>query len=780
MKPNRNCGRKRWLKVAWALAQSRRGVWAKAQATLWGRCALCAVFAIPALAWVGLKFVPLPAALLHPRAQSLEFTDRNGATLREARVEEQFAREVPLAEMPANLVRAVLAAEDKRFFEHRGVDVLALGRAVSGNVRHSRVTSGASTITQQLVKLAEPRPRTWRTKVTEAAQALRLEQVWTKEQILAAYLNRLDFGNLNTGCAAAANYYFGKPLADLSDAEAAFIAGLPKNPTRLNPHTAFLAAKHRQETVLRRMRENGWLSAAQSGRAMQEVLRLQPPRRVFRAPHFVDLALRELPPGAGPEIATTLDLDLNRFAEDAVRERLAKLRAQNVRDAAVVVLDNRSGEVLALVGSENYFAPGAGQVNGATARRSAGSTFKPFTYLLALERGATPASVVADVPALFATSTGLYRPENYTKRCSGPVRYRMALAGSLNIPAVKVLASIGGAAPLQERLRGWGMTTLDAPAETYGLGLTIGNAETRLIELTNAYATLARLGEWKPWRVLRGENVERRTPNAERPTGDTRAAAWLIADMLGDNAARTPAFGMHSALRFDFPVACKTGTSTDFRDNWAVGFTPEFTVGVWVGNFDGSPMREVSGVTGAAPIMHAVFERLHARFGTSWYARPPEIVEREVHPLTGKLLAQTRPDAVRERFFRDHLPLPESPDDYDATGRAKLGVEYLTWSESAENTLGARVSVAAVAPALRMVSPLPGTTYLVDPDLPSSARVPLQALGSAQLVWQSDSLEVGVRDGRSFALAREGEHRLTVRDAATGRSAETWIRVKSL
>ncbi len=727
-----------------------------------------------------MKFVPVPAGLLRARAESLEFTDRHGATLRETRVEERFARDVPLADAPVNLVRAMLAAEDKRFFEHRGVDVLALARAAAGNVRGRRVTSGASTITQQLVKLAEPRPRTWRTKVIEAAQALRLEQLWTKEQILGAYLNRLDFGNLNTGCAAAAGYYFGKPLADLSDAEAAFLAGLPKNPTRLNPHAIFTAAKRRQETVLRRMRENGWLTAAQTDRALQETLRLQPPRRLFRAPHFVDLAWRAVAAGAGPEIVTTLDLDLNRFVEDTVRERLAKLREQNVSNAAVVVLDNRSGEVLALVGSENYFAPDSGQVNGATARRSAGSTLKPFTYLLALERGATPASVVADVPAVFATSTGLYRPENYSRRCLGPVRYRAALATSLNIPAVKVLASLGGAAALQERLRGWGLTTLEEPAERYGLGLTIGNAETRLVELTNAYATLARLGEWKPWRVVREENVSRSASNAQPPTAETRAACWLIAEMLSDNAARTPAFGMNSALRFDFPVACKTGTSTDFRDNWALGYTPEFTVGVWVGNFDGSPMLEVSGVTGAAPIMHAVFERLHARFGTSWYAQPAEIVECAVHPLTGKRLAQPRPDAVREKFFRDHLQPLESPEDYAEDGRVKLGVEYIAWSESAENTLAAQAMVEAGAAALRVVAPVAGTVFLVDPDLPSSRRVPLEAVGADGVRWESASLEVGVEGERAFAFAKQGEHRLTLRDAATGRSAETWIRVKSL
>ena len=458
--------------------------------------------ALVAVGWVGLKFVPLPPALLRPSAQSLELTDRHGTPLRERRTEERFAHAVELRDVPPNLIHAMLAAEDKRFFEHRGVDIAALARALANNLRHRHVTSGASTITQQLVKISDPRPRTLPTKLLEAARALRLEQVWSKDQILAAYLNRLDFGNMNIGVAAAADYYFGKPLSDLSDAEAAFLAGLPKNPTRLNPHKSFARAQRRELIVLERMRDGGWLSAERFAAASQEKLALQPRQRLFRAPHFVDFVLQQLPPGAPPVVATTLDLDLNRFVEDTVKDRLEQLRAKNVRDGAVVVIDNRTGEVIALVGSENYFAPGTGQVNGALARRSAGSTFKAFTYLLALERGATPASVVADVPAVFMTSTGAYRPENYNKRCYGPLRYRLALANSLNIPAVRVLGSIGGAATLQARLRAWGMTTLDQPAEFYGLGLTIGNAETRLIELTNAYAALARLGEWRPYRVV--------------------------------------------------------------------------------------------------------------------------------------------------------------------------------------------------------------------------------------------------------------------------------------
>ena len=729
--------------------------------------------------WFVLRFVPIPAALTAPLAPSLELTDRHGATLRETRVEERFSREVPFAEIPPSLVRAMLAAEDKRFFDHHGVDVLATLRAVFANARHARVTSGASTITQQLVKNAAPRPRSLRTKCIEAATALRLEQVWSKEQVFAAYVNRIDFGNLNVGVAAAASYYFAKPLADLSDAECAFLAGLPKNPSRLNPHAAFAAAKKRQETVLRRMHGAGWLTAEQWDRAAHEPLTLRPARRLFRAPHFVDLVLRDLPRGAGASFATTLDLDLNRFTEDAVRARLSKLRGQNVRSAAAVVLDNASGDVLALVGSEDYFAPAAGQVNGAWAPRSAGSTFKPFTYLLALERGATPATVVADVPALFATPTGLYRPENYNRRCAGPVSYRQALGNSLNIPAVRVLAGLGGASALQERLRAWGLTTLEKPAGEYGLGLTIGNAETRLLELANGYATLARMGEWRPYR-LSAANAQRSTPNAQRSMDPrTPDAAWLIADMLSDNSARARSFGLHSALRFDFPVACKTGTSTDYRDNWAVGYTPEFTVGVWVGNFDGSPMRDVSGVSGAAPILHDVFEHLHARFGTAWFATPASIVERDVQPLTGRLLAEPRADSVREKFLRDRLPPLESPEDYDTDGRVKLGTEYLTWSRSSEGMLPGKATVDPHTPGLHLVSPIPGTTFLLDPDLPSSRRIPLVAQGSGPLVWQSPSVECREIGGKAVAIVGEGEHRLTVRDAS-GRSAETWIRVKAL
>ena len=739
------------------------------------RLAMVAVLLFAA-AWIGLKFVPVPEALLRQPPESIEFTDRTGKPLRETRVGERFRREVAYADIPLSVVHAALAAEDKRFFSHHGVDWRAAGRAAWNSMLAGKRTSGASTISQQLIKLSVPRPRTWPTKFIEAATALRLEQLWTKEEILAAYLNRLDFGNVNYGIAAAASYYFAKPLKDLSDAEAALLMGLPLNPARLNPHTNLPAAKRRQETVLARMLAQGWLTQETYERAVAEPLRLAPPRRVFQAPHFVDFVLESGGDAGQGTVRTTLDLELNQFIERSVSEKLSRLHGENVRDGAVVVLDNRTGEVLGLVGSDDYFAPGSGQVNGATQARSAGSTIKPITYLLALERGQTLASIVPDVPTEFPTPTGPYRPENYTRHCQGPVRLREALCCSLNIPAVRLLQSLGGATPLQRRLQAWGITTVPKEADEYGLGLTIGNAEVRLVELCNLYATLARQGRWMPLRLL----LDRPTPHATLPAFTPPAhlaeRCWLIADALTDNAARSASFGAASALRFDYPVACKTGTSTDFRDNWCVAYTPEFTVGVWVGNFNGSPMREVSGVTGAAPIMHDVMDYLHRRHGTTWFERPPGIVERDVHPLTGHLTKSG--EGAREKFLLDELPPPESPDDYDPQGLVRLPAEYAPWAAGTDNQLRTKVTVAKAG--LHLVSPSPGSTFLIDPDIPTTSLVPLVATGAEGIVWECPTLQVIVRDGKPFAKVVEGEHRLIVREPSTGKTANTWIKVRSL
>ena len=541
------------------------------------------------------------------------------------------------------------------------------------------------------------------------------------------------------------------------------------------------------------MRQAGWLAEDQFQRAMQEPLRLAPARRVFEAPHFIDLLRTTLAPEvAGSALRTTLDLALNRFAETALRQHLLRLREQHVSEGAIVVLDNQSGDVLALVGSENYFAPSAGQVNGAWAPRSPGSTLKPFTYLLALEHGATPATVVADVPTEFSTATGLFAPVNYDRHYYGPMRYRLALANSLNVSAVKVLASVGGPEPLRNLLQQCGLSTLDRPAEHYGLGLTIGNAEARLLELANAYACLARLGQFKPYRLVQdssgrlGPAITLRQPSTVRQVADP-ATAYLIADILSDNDARAISFGAESPLRFSFPVACKTGTSSDFRDNWAFGYTPEFTVGVWVGNFDGSPMRRVSGVTGAAPLLHELIEHLNQHYGTTWYSAPTNIVECWIHPVTGRRLNQTAtlpgPDAVREKFLASNLPLLERPADYENSGphrqpAARLGTEYRDWLASADNWLGDRAVLAPTQSELRILFPPPGTTLYLDPDLPQRGRrIVLRNAGSENVQWQSDSLEVALEGTRPVALLREGRHQITVSDPVTGAHAQTWLEV---
>jgi penicillin-binding protein 1C len=358
-------------------------------------------------------------------------------------------------------------------------------------------------------------------------------------------------------------------------------------------------------------------------------------------------------------------------------------------------------------------------------------------------------------------------------------------------------------------LQACGLSTLNRSAEDYGLGLTIGNAEARLLELANAYACLARLGQYRPYQLLLHgarpyrvpptqegvgrESISPRVNPESQPVADS-GAAYLIADILSDNAARTLAFGAETPLRFEFPVACKTGTRSDFRDNWAFGYTPEFTVGVWVGNFDGAPMQQVSGITGAGPILHDVFDHLHSQFGTTWYPIPKDLVECPIHPLTGHRLAgpPASQPATTEKFLASDLPSLETPDDYavvrrpNATQPARLqlpiilGPEYRAWSASADNWLAGATVLAEAPASLHITFPLPGTTFYLDPDLPHQGRrLCLQSDGLQTVRWQSDSLRIENEGPRPIALLSEGRHRLLVTDRISGAEARTWIEVLS-
>jgi penicillin-binding protein 1C len=725
---------------------------------------------------MALRCTPIPKGLTESLPQSVEFVDRNGRPLRQILQDQRLYRSrCLLSDISRNAIAATLSAEDKRFRAHTGIDFLAAGRALAQFFATGSARSGASTITEQLVKLAERRePRTLTAKLAEVWNALSLEQHWSKDHILEEYLNRLDYGDLQVGLASASWDYFGKPPSDLSAAEAAFLAAIPQAPSRLDPFKHFSTTRARQQWVLGRMHANGYLDDAGFGRALVEPLRLRGRSRDFEARLLVDLLLERrgtLPPDGGT-VYTTIDLSLNRWIDQVIARQLNALADKNVSAAAVVVVDNFSGDVLALCGSGDNFEPGMGQINGAWSVRSAGSALKPFTYIRALENGAFPGTVVADVPTDFATETGLYHPNNYNHRFYGPVTLRFALANSLNVAAIKTLEQSGGPEVLYEALQKSGITTLGHPAAYYGLGLTIGNGEVRLLELTNAFASLARLGIYRPFRLLLRRQGE--LTAAGRRIFDERAA-YLLADMLSDNHARGATFGLNSYLSFDFPVACKTGTSSNYRDNWTVGFTPEWTIGVWVGNPDNSAMRGITGVTGAAPIFREIMLHLHEQHGTSWYRAPPGIDRCWIDPLTGREVAKDHARAVEEIFaFR---PEPARPEDYDSTNRVRLPAEYNTWLASNQNT--SIPLLQSPAKHLQILQPAPGSFYYLDPDLPAKdQRLVLSAESRGTLEWKSPSLDCRVDGARATVLLQEGRHEIIARDRTTGETASTWIEVR--
>lgn len=749
-----------------------------------GRLAGGATLALVA-AWFGLPLVPLPDALMSPPPSSVEWQDCDGRPLRtDLNASGSVCRDFSEAGVPEVVVRATLAAEDARFWSHPGVDWRSTARAAWQCFRRRRVVSGGSTVTQQLIKLARPRPRTLYSKGVEALQALALERTWDKERILAEYLRRLDYGNHCEGIEAAARHYFHKNPSDLSLAEAAYLAGLPQAPSRLNPRRRPERAKARQEWVLDRCRALGWVDGDRCARARLEPVVLAAPGNAFVAPHFVERARALMGFGrpASP-IRTTVDLDIQRWCEERLRARLGGLAGHHAGNGAVVVIDNRRSALRAMVGSVDWKDPRDGQVNAALAARSPGSALKPFTYLLAFEAGATAADIVADVPSEFWTATGVFRPVNYDRSFSGPVRLREALANSLNVPAVRLLDQYGGAKTLLSKLGQCGIGTLRRPAVDYGLGLTLGGGEVRLLELANAYAAIARLGEWRPVEFFpERDGASDRVGSGERPRRVFSAdSCWLVADILSDADARTRAFGMDGPLSFPFPVACKTGTSTGFRDNWAIGFTPEFTVGVWVGNSDGSPMENLSGVEGAAPVLHDVFEWLHERRGTGWFSPPDGVARMAVHPATGhRLVGCALVSGVVESFLPGRLPKDESGADYDEIGRVRLSGDYWDWLAGGGG--GGRFAPggsAAGEAAFRIVSPAPGTVLYLDADLPGSAqKCPLRATGPC--VWTADDLPLfGDSAGVSVGLT-PGVHKLAAREAGSGRRAETWIEIRRL
>ncbi len=681
---------------------------------------------------------------------SILITDRHGRLLYEV-IDPAGSKYVPLAldQVPLACQQATIATEDSRFYEHPGVDLIAIVRAARQNWRGSGTVSGASTLTQQVARTLylsadERNEQTLRRKVREAWLALGLETRYSKDEVLALYLNNTYYGHFAVGIEAAAQAYFGVHASEIDLAQCALLAGLPQYPAGYNPIENPEVAQERQATVLRLMVEQGYLAPSQAQDARNERLAYAGTPFPIAAPHFVMWAQSQLETLLSAEqvrlgglrVTTTLDLDWQQAAEDATQRRLAQLRpcasipnaipgamcdadadpARRAENAALVALDPSTGAVLAMVGSPDYFDPAiSGAVNASLSLRQPGSAIKPLTYAAALdpERATaagqapwTAATVIADLRTAFLTAEGEpYVPNNYDRIYHGPVTVRAALANSYNIPAVVTLdhigidALIGQAArlgiPWEAGVRGQGtegsgqwsggsgaqadasQSTSDSqpstlnlqPSTPYGLSLTLGGGEVRLLDLTAAYAAFANGGQRvTPYAIARVETLDGKTVYENEQIADRRSQianrkstiphstldiqhstsvldpriAYLITDILSDTNARLPAFGQGNVLELGRPAAAKTGTSTDWRDNWTVGYTPELVAGVWVGNADNTPMKDVSGISGAGPIWRDFMLSVLRDIPPSDFDIPDGLMQMEVCADSGLLPADSR------------------------------------------------------------------------------------------------------------------------------------------
>jgi penicillin-binding protein 1C len=626
--------------------------------------------------------IPLPDALADTgNMPTSKIFDRNGVLLYEIlRPETGKSSFVPLAQIPKKFIEATLSSEDINYYSHQGVDFAAILRAVFLNVEQQRIVSGGSTITQQLVRnmLGMAQARGLADKLLEAIYSVRISHAYGKDEILELYLNRIYFGNLSYGAQTAALNYFAKNIYDLDLAQMSFLAGLPQSPSAYNPYLHFESAKNRQKYVLDRMTENNFISAADAEAAFAEPLRLRSNKVNIKAPHFVQSVISQIEERYGEDflvrgginVTTTLDYSLQLKAEKMLDTQVQFLSRNNVSNGALVGMDVKTGQILAYVGSADYFNQKIdGAVDMVRALRQPGSSIKPLTYLLAFEKGYTPATVIYDIPTQFNTATGPYSPKNYDLDYHGPVRARIALASSYNIPAVKTLDYVG-VENFIGFLKKLGIDTLTRSSDFYGLALTLGGGEVRLIDMANAFNVIANYGVKKEYTSIlgiqndKGKKIyEWRQPEGEYVLGeDGREHAYQIIDILKDPLARIPGFGEQSVLEIPREAAVKTGTTRNFRDNWTIGFTPQLLTAVWVGNADATPMENVSGVDGAAPVWADFMESALAGRPEEKFIRPPGLVEKELCAISGMLATEFCPDKIYELFVKGFEP--KESDNY--------------------------------------------------------------------------------------------------------------------
>ena len=644
--------------------------------------------------------LPDPGALSHRQLfQTARILDRNGRLLQELNDPQGGRRTlVHLSEIPMVARDATIAAEDASFYDNPGFDIRAVMRAAYQWVRTGAPQSGASTITQQLVKNTLLGPeQTAERKVKEAFLAMELTRRYSKDQILEMYMNEISYGNRAYGIEAAAETYFGKPARELSLAEASLLAGLPQAPSYFDPYTNMRAARERQSYVLDQMVKTGAITAEQRQAASAAPLDLVPASKLGaqEAPHFVTYVRQLVEQQFGTEslfrgglqVTTSLDLDLQHLAEKSAADHIAAIRERNATNAALVAIQPSSGEILAMLGSVDFNDLSIdGQVNVALALRQPGSTLKPFTYISAFSKGWNPATMLWDIPTAFP---GGYKPNDFDNKFPGPLTVREALAQSRNIPAVEALQFVTVPEMLATAHR-FGIEDLRQP-ERYGLSVTLGGGEVKLLDLTYAYSVFANSGkqtgtelppdrrqegfrQFDPASILKvtdssGKVLYEYRPNGA-PVADPRLV-YQITSILSDDKARQPTYGANSPLVLpNRPAAVKTGTTDEYRDSWVVGFTPDLVTGVWVGNTDNTPMKDVLGVAGAGQIWHAFMAGALADTHATPFTAPQGVQQADVCSLSGMLPTtacreNTLPiHGIRREWFVPGINMPTQPDDW--------------------------------------------------------------------------------------------------------------------
>jgi penicillin-binding protein 1C len=653
------------------------------------------------------------------RSSDAQLLDRHGEAIQSLRIDMTVRRLpwVALNDISPALPAAVLQAEDQRFYQHDGVDWNAAAKAAWDNLFRTR-PRGASTITMQLAALLDPalQPgatgRSLSQKWDQVKAARELDAEWTKQQIMEAYLNMVSYRGELQGVGAAARGMFGKVPSGLDLSEAVILASLLRGPA-----AGQKLVSQRACALAHELRLPSTCSEIQ----LRIIVAMGRPQLAATLPPAPQVA-QQLLTRSGQAVRSTLDAGLQRHAQNVLRQQLAALSGRNVNDGAVIVLDNASGEILAYVGNA-----GSGDVDGVAALRQAGSTLKPFLYELALERKQiTAASLMDDTAIDISTPSGMYIPQNYDQNFKGYVSVRTSLASSLNVPAVRTLV-MTGMERFHERLRDVGLSSLTQPAEYYGYSLALGSAEVSLLELSNAYRTLANGGVYGAV-TLAPQAAAVANAAAPRRVMDARAS-FIISDILADRAARSITFGLKNELATTFWSAVKTGTSKDMRDNWCVGYSEKYTVGVWVGNFDGQSMWDVSGVSGAAPVWRDVMDYLHRGQGSRAPRPPAGVVKQQI--------------------------------SYEPALEQARGEWFIAGTQSPVIAL-----VQDQHRVPRILYPGESSIIALDPDIPDAIeRVFFQAQAGQGLTWQLDGQPLG-QAGTDYAWRpTPGRHQLALVDA---------------